>query len=54
VDIPCTGRRHSKLPFDAVLLEYMQFSYKYFILVIVVNSVLQSTSEEKVTRIKIR
>jgi hypothetical protein len=58
-------RRHSSLwrkfdlPFEAVLQEYLQFPYEYFLLVFflsgvtAVNSVLQLTPEEKITRIKI-
>jgi hypothetical protein len=34
VDIPCTGRRGSDLPFEAVLREYWQFLYGYFLLVL--------------------
>jgi hypothetical protein len=33
VDIPRTGGRGSHLPFEAVLKEYLQFSYEYFPLV---------------------
>jgi hypothetical protein len=32
-DIPRTGGRNSDLPFEAVLQEYLQFPYKYFLLV---------------------
>jgi hypothetical protein len=32
VDIPCTSRRDSDLPFEAVLREYLQFPYEYFLL----------------------
>lgn len=32
-DIPCTSKRYSDLPSEAVLQEYLQFTYKYFLLV---------------------
>jgi hypothetical protein len=32
VDIPHPSRRGSDLPFEAVLQEYLQFYYKYFLL----------------------
>jgi hypothetical protein len=34
VDIPRIGGRGSDLPFEAVLQEYLEFSYDYFILVL--------------------
>jgi hypothetical protein len=58
-DIPCTGGRGSGVPFEAVLQEYLQFPYEYFLLffflsgVTVINSALQTTPEEKIVRIKI-
>jgi hypothetical protein len=33
-DIPRTSGRGCDLPFEAVLQEYLQFSYKYFLLVL--------------------
>jgi hypothetical protein len=55
VGIPPTGGRGSDLPFEAVLLEYLQFPFEYFLLVLpFVNFVLQTTPEEKIARIKIR
>jgi hypothetical protein len=33
-DIPRTGGRGSDLPFEAVMQEYLQFPYEYFILVL--------------------
>jgi hypothetical protein len=57
VDFPHTGRRGCDQPFKAVLQEYLQIPYKYFLLVLPVefsvgNFVLQRTTEEKVTVIK--
>jgi hypothetical protein len=34
IDIRRTGGRGSDLPFEAVLQEYFQFPYKYFLLVV--------------------
>jgi hypothetical protein len=34
VDIPRSGGRSSDLPFEAVLHEYLQFPYEYFILIL--------------------
>jgi hypothetical protein len=48
VDIPRTDRSGSDLPFEAVLQEYLQFPCEYFLSVLV----LQTTPEEKITRIK--
>jgi hypothetical protein len=58
VDIPRTDGRGSDLPFEAVVQEYLQFYYEYFLFILlpfgvtVVNVVLQTTPEEKITRIK--
>jgi hypothetical protein len=59
VDVPCTSGRVSDLPFEAVLQEYFQFPYEYFLLVLTFRGycckfVLQRSSEEKITRIEIR
>jgi hypothetical protein len=56
VDIPRTGGRGSD---EAVLQEYFQFPYEYFLLVLLFRGycckfVLQTTPEEKITRIEIR
>jgi hypothetical protein len=40
-----------ELTFEPVLQEYLQIPYEYFLLV---NFVIQTTPEEKITRIKIR
>jgi hypothetical protein len=59
VDIPCTGGKGSDLHFDAVLQEYLPFPLGKFLLVLfllgvdVVNFALQTTPDEKTTRIKI-
>jgi hypothetical protein len=34
VDIPRTGKIGSDLPFEAVLQEYFQFPYEYFLLIL--------------------
>jgi hypothetical protein len=57
VEIPCTGGRGSDLPFEAVLQEYLQFPYEYFVLVLLLFGGYCSKfcpSEEKVTRIKVK
>jgi hypothetical protein len=60
VDIPRTGGRGPDLPCEFVLQEYLQFTktiFFQFLLrsgVTVVNFVLQTIPEEKITRIKIR
>jgi hypothetical protein len=52
VDIPRKGGRGSDLRFEAVLQDYLQFPYEYFLLVLpfggvtLVNFVLQTTPEE--------
>jgi hypothetical protein len=56
--IPRTGGRRSDLPFEAVVQEYLQFPYEYFLSVLpfgvpVANSVLQITLEEEISGIKI-
>jgi hypothetical protein len=59
IDILRTSGRGSNLPFEAALQEYSQFPSKYFLLVLllfgvtVVNFVLPTTPEEKITRTKI-
>jgi hypothetical protein len=58
VDIPGNGGRGSDLPLEAVKQEYLQFPYEYVLLLLlsvvtVVIFVLQTTAEEKITRIKI-
>jgi hypothetical protein len=55
-DIPRAGGRCSDFPFEAVLQQYLQFPYEYFLLVFfhlgvtVVKNVLQTTPELKITR----
>jgi hypothetical protein len=59
-DIHHTGGRGSDLAFEDVLQEYLQFPYEYSLLVLflfgvtVVNFVIQTAPDEKITRIKIR
>jgi hypothetical protein len=59
VDVPRTGGRVSDLFFEAVLQEFFSstnilFSFLFRSGVTVVNFVLQTTPEDKITRIKIR
>jgi hypothetical protein len=60
VDIHCIGGRGSDIPFETVLQENLQFSYDYFLLVLllfwvtVVKFLLQTTPKGNITRIKIR
>jgi hypothetical protein len=53
VDIPRSGGRGFDLSFEAVLQEYSQFAYKYFLLVrpfgvTVVNFVLKNNPRKKI------
>jgi hypothetical protein len=50
---------HATIPFEGDLQEYLQFPYEYFFYffrlgVTVVNFILQTTPEEKITIIKFR
>jgi hypothetical protein len=54
VNIPCTGRRGFDLPAEDAVQEYFKFPYDCFLWVTSVNFVLQTTLDEKITRIKIR
>jgi hypothetical protein len=58
VDIPHTGARYYDLLFEDVRKELCEFPYEYFLLVLPFGGyccklVLQTTPEEKITRIKI-
>jgi hypothetical protein len=59
VDIPRTSGRGSNLPFEGVLQEYLQFPYKYFLLVLLLLGVYRCNltpsfnPRSKIARIKI-
>jgi hypothetical protein len=60
VDIPRTGRGGSDLSFEALLQEYLQFPYEYFLLVLLpfggysCKLYPSNNPKEKVTRIKVK